>query len=176
MGPISFVLRLSSPKSPEVNEAVSKSSGLTDTSSVLSVATTGSNVTVPSKSSSENLSKKSLTRSVRSAVHGKSIPPKCNARAATAKAKKQLSPGVTKDREQGKNLFIHLGLFFFNMKFVTSKYRSCRSHLYSLKILSYSSPIIPHYYSIPYSYNVTTATITFPTTRQKLRVGDEGQI
>lgn len=86
----------------------------TDTSSVLSVNTTiSSNISLPIShhSSSENSSTISSTnskslRNVKSAVHGKSIPPTRNnvGRAATAKAKKQPSPNLPKDREQGKLL------------------------------------------------------------------------
>lgn len=90
----------------------------TDTSSVLSVnTTTSSNVSLPIShhSSSENSSTISSTnskslRNVKSAVHGKSIPPTRSnvGRAATAKAKKPPSPNLPKDREQGKlfDLFI----------------------------------------------------------------------
>lgn len=79
-----------------------KSGTSTETSSVLSGVTTTSSVSVASKSSSENATKPSVTRTVRSAVQGKSIPKSSyNTRASTAKIKKPFSPALPKDREQG---------------------------------------------------------------------------
>ncbi|CAH1981368.1 unnamed protein product [Acanthoscelides obtectus] len=81
----------------------------TDSSSVLSVATTtSSNLSGPSHSSNNSsISNRSLTRTVKSAVYGKSLSQKCHARAATAKVKKQ-TPLVAKDREQGGDYLIEI--------------------------------------------------------------------
>lgn len=93
---------------PEQQQSQKGCNGPTETSSVLSVnTTTSSNISIPIShhSSSENsstMSSNSKTRHVKSALHGKSIPPtRHNVRAATAKAKKQPSPNLPKDREQG---------------------------------------------------------------------------
>nr|CAI5867843.1 unnamed protein product [Callosobruchus analis] len=81
----------------------------TDSSSVLSVATaSSSNLSAPSHSSNNsNISNRSLTRNVKSAVYGKSLSQKCHARAATAKVKKQ-TPPLAKDREQGGDYLIEI--------------------------------------------------------------------
>nr|CAH7759363.1 unnamed protein product [Callosobruchus chinensis] len=81
----------------------------TDSSSVLSVATTSSsNLSAPSHfSNNSNISNRSLTRNVKSAVYGKSFSQKCHARAATAKVKKQ-TPPLAKDREQGGDYLIEI--------------------------------------------------------------------
>ncbi|XP_050500264.1 leucine-rich repeat-containing protein 49 isoform X3 [Diabrotica virgifera virgifera] len=94
-------------KSTDVEECRIKNCGSADTSSVLSGVTTLSNISNPSNSSGENLSK-TFTRNIRSAVHSKTIPTKCLSRAVTAKTKKQSSPALPKDREQGGDYLIEI--------------------------------------------------------------------
>ncbi|KAJ8928190.1 hypothetical protein NQ314_019253 [Rhamnusium bicolor] len=69
---IKIIQQVSFPKSLEVMETQTKSSGTTETASNLSVTTTTSSISVPSNSGSETCSCKSVTRNIRSAVHGKS--------------------------------------------------------------------------------------------------------
>lgn len=83
-----------------------------DTLSNLSSNTNNSN-SVLSTSESEKGSNKSgssgATRSIKSAASGRSLPVKCNSRAATAKPKKPHgSPIQTKDREQGGDYLIEI--------------------------------------------------------------------
>ncbi|CAG9765800.1 unnamed protein product [Ceutorhynchus assimilis] len=86
-----------------------------DTSSNLSANTTNSISLVSNNSESDKGSTKSssnstsgITRNVKSAAGSRSLPLKCNGRAATAKAKKVGSPIVPKDREQGGDYLIEI--------------------------------------------------------------------
>ncbi|CAH1107640.1 unnamed protein product [Psylliodes chrysocephalus] len=90
----------------DIDEIRSKNCCSTDTSSVLS-APTVSNLSNLSNSSRENVGR-TVTRNIKSAIHGKPIATKCNARAVTAKVKKQISPALPKDREQGGDYLIEI--------------------------------------------------------------------
>ncbi|KAJ8924344.1 hypothetical protein NQ315_007140 [Exocentrus adspersus] len=114
---------------PKIN-----SSNAAETSSNLSVATTGSNISVPSNSGSDNSSGKSVTRNIKSASHGKNIPPKFNARASTAKTRKQSSPALPKDREQGGDYLIEICGRYLNiygqgaLRFVDKPWNVSKAH------------------------------------------------
>lgn len=89
------------PKSVEKVETPTKCS--VETSSNISTKTATSNISVKTKSSSSSentTSSKTRMRTIKSAFVGKPAISRNNARAATAKVKKQ-SPPVPKDREQG---------------------------------------------------------------------------
>nr|XP_023022327.1 leucine-rich repeat-containing protein 49 [Leptinotarsa decemlineata] len=104
----------------------------TDSLSILSGATSSSNISNPSHSSGD--SNKSLTRNVRSAVHGKTLPPRCNTRASTAKTKKQSSPPLPKDREQGGDYLIeicgrHLNIYGQGaLRFIDKPWNASKAH------------------------------------------------
>ncbi|CAG9862112.1 unnamed protein product [Phyllotreta striolata] len=90
-------------KCPEVDESRSKNCGSTDTSSALSHTTT-TNLSNPTS----EIAPKMAVRNIRSAVHAKPVNAKCNVRASTAKIKKQSSPALPKDREQGGDYLIEI--------------------------------------------------------------------
>lgn len=121
-----------------------------ETSSIVSLNnTTSSNISLSvsrhssSETSSTLSSNSKSTRNIKSAAYGKSMPPtRSNIRAATAKAKKQGSPNLPKDREQGKaalnecltkNISICISFTFFsceNVEFGPNKRHLCEFIVY----------------------------------------------